>query len=167
MSLTRHKIILEREALLEHTAEARSGGARIVFTNGTFDLLHVGHIRSLEDARSHGDLLVVGLNSDSSVRSYKGPGRPVVPEQERAEMLAALECVTYVTIFSEPTPSDLIRALKPHVHAKGRDYSAETLPEAAVVREIGAEIAIVGDPKDHSATDLIQRIRNLDSPSDA
>ena len=154
------KIIVEQAALEAALAAHRSAGRSIVLTNGTFDLLHVGHVRALEDAKTRGDVLVVGLNSDASVQSYKGPGRPIVPEGERAELIACLGCVDIVTFFNEPTADALIRRVVPEVWAKGRDYSEETLPEAALVRELGGAIAIVGDPKDHAASDLITRIRN-------
>lgn len=155
------KIFADPDALREELAKHRAAGRTIVLTNGTFDLLHVGHVRSLEDAKSHGDVLVVGLNSDVSVRSYKGPGRPIIPEDERAELIACLGCVDVVTFFDEPTAEALIRRVAPDVWAKGRDYSEATLPEAALVRELGGRIAIVGDPKDHAASDLITRIREL------
>ena len=140
-------------------AAARAAGKRVVFTNGGFEILHVGHVRSLRDARSRGDLLVVAVNSDASVRRNKGAGRPVVPEAERAEVLCALECVDLVTVFDEPTVDGLLRRLRPAVHAKGSDYTTETVPERATAKEVGAEIAIVGDPKDHATSDLLERIR--------
>jgi rfaE bifunctional protein nucleotidyltransferase chain/domain len=128
-------------------------------TNGGFDLLHVGHVRSLRDARSRGDALVVALNSDRSVCAYKGPGHPIHPETERAEVLCALACVDLVTIFDDPTVDRLLRLLRPDVHAKGTDYTKETVPERATAAELGIEVAIVGDPKDHSSRGLIERIR--------
>lgn len=158
------KIVSDRARLTRQLDQWRSAGRRIVLSNGTFDLLHVGHVRSLEDARTRGDVLVVGLNTDASVRTYKGPGRPVVPEGERAEIVAALACVDLVTLFDEPTAEQLIRLVRPDVWAKGRDYTEETLPEAAVVRELGGDIAIVGDPKDHAASDLIARIQERFAP---
>jgi len=132
----------------------RDPGLRIVLANGCFDLLHVGHVRYLEDARSRGDLLIVALNTDDSVRALKGPGRPRVPLAERAELVAALRCVDFVTSFGEPTVEALLRALRPDVHAKGRDYTTDTVPEAAVDRELGIEIAICGDPKAHASSGL-------------
>ncbi len=156
---TSAKIILDRAGLVRRSEELRSSGLRIVLTNGTFDLLHVGHVRALEEARAQGDVLVVGINSDASVRAYKGPGRPVVPEAERAEIVAALGCVDLVTVFDEPTAEALIRAVRPAVHAKGQDYTEASVPERAVVLEVGGRVAIVGDPKDHAASDLIARIR--------
>jgi len=140
-------------------AEAKAGGRRVVFTNGGFEILHVGHVRSLRDARSRGDLLVIAVNSDASIRRSKGKGRPVVPEAERVEVLCALDCVDLVTVFDEPTVDALLRRVRPTVHAKGTDYTPATVPERATALEIGAEIAIVGDPKDHATTDLLERIR--------
>ena len=137
----------------------RRAGSTVVFTNGVFDLLHPGHVRYLRAARACGDALVVGVNSDSSVRRNKGPTRPVVPDAERAEVLAALRCVDYVTVFHESTVDALLRKVRPSIHAKGTDYTPETVPERETVRAIGAEIAIVGDPKDHATSDLLERIR--------
>jgi rfaE bifunctional protein nucleotidyltransferase chain/domain len=153
------KIVRDHAALARHIDEERAAGRRVVFTNGTFDLLHVGHLRSLTDARARGDLLVVALNSDASVRAYKGPHLPVQPEDERAELIAGLRCVDYVTLFDEPRCDGLLALLRPHVHAKGTEYTPETIPEAATVRAYGGEIAIVGDPKAHSSSWLMQRIR--------
>lgn len=153
------RLVRDHGELERLVAEARAAGRRVVLTNGGFEILHVGHVRSLRDARSRGDLLVVAVNSDASVRRNKGEGRPVVPEEERAEVLCALECVDLVTIFDEPTVDGLLRLLRPAVHAKGRDYAVDTVPERATAREVGAEIAIVGDPKDHATTDLLERIR--------
>lgn len=142
-------------------AAAKTAGQRVVFTNGTFDLVHVGHIRSLQGARECGDLLIVGLNSDASVRSYKGPQLPIQPQDERAEVIAALRYVDYVTIFDEPTVDALLKLLEPHVHAKGTEYDPETIPERETVLAYGGEIAIVGDAKAHSSSWLIKRIREL------
>ncbi len=153
------EVVAERADLVRRCDGLRAQGKRIVLTNGAFDLLHVGHVRALADAASRGDLLVVGVNDDASVRRLKGPGRPVVPAAERAELLAALACVDLVHIFPEGDVRPLLRALRPHVHAKGRDYTVETVPERETAREVGAEIAIVGDPKDHSSTDLLARVR--------
>jgi D-glycero-beta-D-manno-heptose 1-phosphate adenylyltransferase len=154
------KTILSREDLANRIAAARESGARIVLANGCFDVLHVGHIRYLAGARELGDVLVVGINSDEQVAIQKGPGRPVLPANERAEIVAALESVTYVTIFNEPTVEQLLLALKPDIHAKGTDYTTESVPERDVVRSYGGEVAIVGDPKDHSTTEIIARIGN-------
>jgi rfaE bifunctional protein nucleotidyltransferase chain/domain len=147
--------ILDRTRLLARVAVARHGGARIILANGCFDLLHVGHIRYLEGAAALGDYLVVGINSDDQVVKLKGPGRPFMPEQERAEIVAALRMVDAVTIFREPTVEELLLALRPEVHAKGTDYTVETVPEREIVRSYGGTVAIVGDPKDHSTSELI------------
>lgn len=152
------KTILSREDLADRIAKARESGARIVLANGCFDVLHVGHIRYLAGARELGDILVVGINSDEQVAIQKGPGRPVLPAPERAEIVAALESVTYVTIFDEPTVEQLLLTLKPDVHAKGTDYTTESVPERDVVRSYGGQVAIVGDPKDHSTTEIISRV---------
>jgi D-glycero-beta-D-manno-heptose 1-phosphate adenylyltransferase len=150
--------ILSREELIEHVVAAREAGAKIVFANGCFDVLHVGHVRYLAGARELGDVLIVGINSDQQVAIQKGAGRPVLPAIERAEIVAALESVTYVTIFDEPTVEELLRALKPDVHAKGTDYTTDTVPERDVVRSYGGQVAIVGDPKDHSTSAIITRL---------
>ena len=151
-------IILTREELIQRVASRRESGARIVFANGCFDVLHVGHVRYLAGARELGDVLVVGVNSDEQVAIQKGAGRPVLPATERAEIVAALESVDYVTIFDEPTVEQLLLALKADVHAKGTDYTTETVPERDVVRSYGGEVAIVGDPKDHSTSAIIARL---------
>ena len=150
--------VLSREELLERVASARKAGARIVLANGCFDVLHVGHVRYLAGARQLGDILIVGINSDGQVAQQKGDGRPVLPANERAEIVAALESVTYDTIFDEPTVEQLLLALKPDVHAKGTDYTVETVPERDVVRSYGGQVAIVGDPKDHSTSAIIARL---------
>ncbi|HEX2269757.1 MAG TPA: adenylyltransferase/cytidyltransferase family protein [Pyrinomonadaceae bacterium] len=150
--------ILNREELLARVAAARDSGARIVLANGCFDVLHVGHVRYLAGARELGDVLVVGINSDEQVARLKGAGRPVLPATERAEIVASLESVTYVTIFDEPTVTELLLALKPDVHAKGTDYTEETVPERDVVRSYGGRVAIVGDPKDHSTSAILTRL---------
>jgi len=150
--------ILNRKELIERVAAAREAGARIVLANGCFDVLHVGHVRYLAGARELGDVLVVGINSDEQVAIQKGAGRPVLPAAERAEIVAALEFVNYVTIFNEPTVEELLLALKPDVHAKGTDYTTDTVPERDVVRSYGGQVAIVGDPKDHSTSAIIARL---------
>jgi len=150
--------ILNREEVLARVQAARSSGARIVLANGCFDVLHVGHVRYLAGARELGDVLVVGINSDAQVVRLKGAGRPIMPSAERAEIVAALESVTYVTIFDEPTVEQLLLTLKPDVHAKGTDYTEETVPERAVVRSYGGRVAIVGDPKDHSTSEILTRL---------
>src|ERR1041384_2186598 len=150
--------ILNRKELIERVAAAREAGARIVLANGCFDVLHVGHVRYLAGARELGDVLVVGINSDEQVAIQKAAGRPVLPAAERAEIVAALEFVNYVTIFNEPTVEELLLALKPDVHAKGTDYTTDTVPERDVVRSYGGQVAIVGDPKDHSTSEIIARL---------
>lgn len=151
--------ILDRDDLKLTCEKARADGKIIVLANGCFDLLHVGHVRYLEAAKELGDLLVVGINSDKQARALKGEGRPFVVENERAELVAALRCVDLVTIFDEPTVEDLIRAIRPDVHAKGTDYAEDNVPERDVIREVGGRVAIVGDPKDHSSTELIATVR--------
>lgn len=151
--------ILTREALLEAAARQRAAGKRIVFVNGAFDLLHVGHVRYLQAAAREGDWLVVGINSDRSVRALKGGGRPVLPEAERAEIVSAIACVDAVVLFDEDSPGGLLRDLKPDVHAKGTDYTVASVPEREIVASYGGRTAIVGDPKDHATTDLLARIR--------
>ena len=136
----------------------RAAGRRIVLANGCFDLLHVGHIRYLEDARRLGDVLFVGINADAAVARLKGPGRPLMPATERVEVLAALRAVDHVVVFDDDTADALIRALKPDVHAKGTDYTADSVPERATARAVGASTAITGDPKAHATRDLITTI---------
>ncbi len=137
-----------------------SQGNTVVLANGCFDLIHVGHIRYLEEAASQGDILVVALNSDASVHRLKGPGRPILPEKERAEILCALHCVDYVTVFTEDTVESVLLALKPHVHAKGSDYTKDTVPEKDTVRRYGGDIAITGGPKVKNTSDIIRKIGN-------
>jgi rfaE bifunctional protein nucleotidyltransferase chain/domain len=151
-------MILTRNELIKRVSSIRQTGARIVLANGCFDVLHVGHVRYLAGARALGDILVVGINSDEQVALQKGAGRPVLPANERAEIVAALEPVTYVTIFDEPTVEQLLLTLKPDVHAKGTDYTTDTVPERDVVRSYGGQVAIVGDPKDHSTSQIIARL---------
>ena len=150
--------ILERNRLVARVAIARKHGARIILANGCFDILHVGHIRYLEGAKALGDVLVVGINADEQVRAQKGQGRPLVPERERAEIVAALRAVDFVTIFPEPTVEQLLLALRPDIHAKGTDYTEDTVPERDVVRSFGGRVAIVGDPKDHSSTEMVRKV---------
>ena len=150
--------ILERDELVERVSKLRSESAAIVFANGLFDLFHVGHLRYLEGAAELGDVLVVAINSDRQARELKGEGRPFTPENERAEIVAALKCVDFVTVFDEPTVEELLLALKPDFHAKGTDYTVDTVPEREVVRSYGGTVAIVGDPKDHSSTEIIERL---------
>ena len=151
--------ILNRKSLVARIAEAKLEGSRIVLANGCFDLLHAGHVRYLEAARALGDLLVVGINSDEQVAILKGAGRPILPEHERAELVASLQAVDLVTVFPEPTVTELLLAIKPDVHAKGTDYTEETVPERDVVRSYGGRVAIVGDPKNHSTSDLLSRFK--------
>ena len=148
--------ILDRNRLIARVAIERRKGAKIVLANGCFDLFHVGHIRYLSGAKALGDCLIVGINSDEQVRNLKGDNRPLMPEWERAEIVSAFKFVDYVTIFPEPTVAELIRAIRPDFHAKGTDYTTETVPEREIVREYGGKVAIVGDPKDHSSTELIK-----------
>ena len=150
--------ILERGRLVARVSIERRKGARIVLANGCFDLFHVGHIRYLAGAKALGEILIVGINSDEQVRLLKGGSRPYMPENERAEIISALKCVDLVTIFPEPTVAELIRAVRPDFHAKGTDYTAESVPEREIVKEYGGKTMIVGDPKDHSSTDLIQLV---------
>ncbi len=155
---TRAKI-LSRKSLAEILKTHCRKGERIVLANGCFDLLHAGHVRYLEGARVEGDVLVVAVNSDSSERALKGSGRPILPQDARAELVAALRAVDYVTIFDEPNVETLLEALRPDVHAKGTDYSAETVPERATAARLGVRVAIVGDPKRHSTRELLARLR--------
>ena len=150
--------ILDRNRLIARVAIARRAGARIVLANGCFDILHVGHVRYLEGARALGDLLVVGINADEQVRILKGEGRPLVPECERAEIIAGLRSVDLVTIFPEPNVEALLRAIRPDIHAKGTDYTEDSVPERDVVRSFGGRVAIVGDPKDHSTSEMISQL---------
>jgi rfaE bifunctional protein nucleotidyltransferase chain/domain len=139
-------------------ARASAEGRTIALANGVFDLFHVGHLRYLQGAKAEGDLLVVAVNSDASTRAYKGPDRPVVPEAERAEILEALACVDHVVIFDAPNPVPVIRALRPDVQVKGTDYTPESIPEAAEVRAYGGRVAVAGDPKNHSTTELLAKL---------
>jgi D-beta-D-heptose 7-phosphate kinase/D-beta-D-heptose 1-phosphate adenosyltransferase len=176
--------VVARERLKEQLAQRRADGARVVFTNGVFDLLHLGHLRYLRQARSLGDLLVVGVNSDASARRLKGPARPLVPDEERAELLAALDCVDYVTIFDEATAEATLALLQPDIYVKGADYAAEAdrqqdtlldadalrqalasdpglgerLPEARAVADYGGSLALLAYLPGHSTTELINRI---------
>ena len=154
--------VLSLDELRRRLAAERAGGKVVAFANGHFDLLHVGHLRYLAAARQEGDLLVVGLNNDDSVARLKGPGRPVVPAAERAELLAGLEPVDYVVVFEGDTPAPLLEDLRPDVHCKGTDYvEPRQVPEHEVVRSYGGETRIVGDPKDHATTDLIAAVKAL------
>ena len=152
--------ILGEDELLAAIENERASGRSVAFANGCFDIIHVGHVRYLEGAATEADLLVVGLNSDDSVRELKGEGRPVMPEDERAELIAALRMVDFVTIFSDRSPARLIGRLKPDAHCKGTDYTPESVPEADVVNSYGGRVVIVGDPKDHSTTETIARLKD-------
>jgi rfaE bifunctional protein nucleotidyltransferase chain/domain len=140
-------------------AAARAAGQTVAFANGCFDVLHVGHVRYLQGARAEADLLVVGINGDASVRRLKGPERPVMPEGDRALLVAGLRCVDLVVVFHEDDVSRLLLELRPDVHCKGTDYTPETVPERDVVRSYGGRVAIVGDPKDHDTRALLARLR--------
>ncbi len=153
--------VLELQALVEELAPVNVGRARVVLTNGVFDLLHIGHLRYLRQARQLGDLLVVGINADATVRSLK-PGRPLVADVERAELVAALEPVDYAVIFAELTADALLRALRPAVYVKGGDYTEATLPEAATARSLGARIVILPLVAGRSSSALAERISTLD-----
>jgi rfaE bifunctional protein nucleotidyltransferase chain/domain len=151
--------IVSRERLPELLQQRRRAGAKLVLANGCFDTLHVGHVRYLEGARREGDILVVAVNSDSSVCHLKGPGRPILPGSARAELVAAIRAVDYVVLFSEPNVETLLEFLRPDVHAKGTDYAPETVPERATAARLGIRVAIVGDPKDHSTRDFLDSVR--------
>ena len=152
--------VLDERALLDAIESERAEGRTVAFANGCFDVLHVGHVRYLEGAAREADVLVIGVNGDSSVHTLKGGNRPIMPEKERAELIASLRMVDYVTVFHEKTPERLIAALRPDVHCKGTDYTEDSVPEAPLVRSYGGRVAIVGDPKDHSSTELIERLRD-------
>ena len=151
--------ILALDKLRTCISDARAKGKCVVFANGCFDMLHVGHIRYLQGAKDEGDLLIVGVNSDESVRKLKGPGRPVLDEQARAQLVAAVRPVDYVILFSGLNVESLLEILRPDVHAKGTDYTVESVPERAAAEHLGIRIAIVGDPKDHSTGALLETIR--------
>jgi rfaE bifunctional protein nucleotidyltransferase chain/domain len=151
-------LILDRPELKARVEQARKEGARVVLANGCFDVLHVGHIRYLAGAKALGDLLIVGINSDRQVAALKGNGRPILPQDERAEIVASLEMVDLVTIFEEPTVENLLLTLRPDIHAKGTDYTEDTVPERDVVRSYGGQVAIVGDSKEHSTSEMISRL---------
>ena len=151
--------ILDEAQLVDALERERASGKRVAFANGCFDVLHVGHIRYLQDAARVADVLVVGVNGDESVRVLKGEGRPVMPENERAEIISAIRGVSYVTIFRESSPSRLLQTLKPDFQCKGTDYTADSVPEAEIVKAYGGRVVIVGDPKDHSTTELLARMK--------
>ena len=151
--------ILDGSALRDALEAERRSGKTIAFANGCFDVLHVGHIRYLQDAATVADVLVVGVNGDGSVRELKGEGRPVMPAHERAEIIAAIRGVAYVTVFDEKSPARLLEELKPDFQAKGTDYTAESVPEGEIVRRYGGKVVIVGDPKDHSTSAVLEKMR--------
>jgi rfaE bifunctional protein nucleotidyltransferase chain/domain len=154
--------VLSVEELAGRLDELRARGRKVAFANGHFDLLHVGHLRYLAAAKAEADVLVVGINDDDSVARLKGPGRPVVPAAERAELIAGLAPVDFVVVFEGDSPAPLLRRLRPEVHCKGTDYGTpENVPESAVVRGYGGRTVLVGDPKDHATTDLIARVKAL------
>ena len=160
--------IVSLDTLLALVARRRAAGERIALTNGTFDLLHVGHLRSLEQARALGDLLVVGVNSDASVRGYKARNRPIVPQAERAELIAGLACVDFVVIFDEPTAERLVAAVRPDVYVKGADYATKPLPERPIVEAYGGQIVLVDLEAGHSTTELVAEVvRRFGSSSSA
>lgn len=151
-------MVLSESALVEAVARDRAEGRTIAFANGCFDLLHVGHVRYLQAAAAEADRLIVALNDDRSVAALKGPGRPIVPGEERAELVAAIRGVAYVVLFDDATVERLLTLLQPDVHCKGTDYTIDTVPERAVVRTYGGRTAIVGDPKHHSTRELLARL---------
>jgi len=151
-------VVVSREELVGIVERERREGRTLAFANGCFDLLHVGHVRYLQGAAQEADRLIVAVNDDA-VAGGKGPGRPILPAADRAELVAALRGVDYVVIFPEPTVTPLLQLLRPDVHCKGTDYTADTVPERDTVRAYGGRVAIVGDPKDHSTRDLLARLR--------
>ena len=151
--------ILDERELINALAAEREAGKTIAFANGVFDILHVGHVRYLQDASRLADVLVVAVNSDASVRAIKGEGRPIMPERERAEIVSTIRGVAYVTIFEENSPARLLQTLKPDFQCKGTDYTADGVPEAEIVKAYGGRVVIVGDPKDHSTTGMLDRLR--------
>lgn len=158
-------LVLTVPELRRRIAELKAQGKKVAFANGHFDLLHVGHLRYLQAARAEGDALVVAINDDPSVERLKGPGRPVVPAAERAELLAALAPVDFVVVFDGDSPAPLLADLQPDIHCKGTDYgSPERVPEYETVRAYGGRTALVGDPKDHATSDLISIIKALPDP---
>ena len=159
------EIVLDYRLLARELAPLRATGRTVALTNGCFDVLHVGHVRLLREARAHGDLFVVALNTDASARGNKGPDRPHTPLAERAEIISAIVGVDYVTSFPESTASGLLEALRPDVHVKGTDWTAETVPERDIVVAYGGRIEICGDPKTHSSTAVLAKLREDDSAS--
>ena len=160
MRSAQNKIVSRKVAAAE-LASLKRTGKRIVLANGCFDTLHVGHVRYLAGAKQEGDVLVVGVNSDVSTRGLKGPGRPILDEQARALLVAAIRDVDYVVLFDEPNVEALLEGLRPDVHAKGTDYSTETVPEREVSQRLGIRVAVVGDPKDHSTRAFLDAVRKV------
>jgi rfaE bifunctional protein nucleotidyltransferase chain/domain len=158
---SKDKVITDRKSLAAILAGLRASGKLVVLTNGVFDLLHVGHTRCLEDAKSRGDILVVAVNTDKSAEALKGKGHPVVPEEERMEVLAALSFVDYVTCFEEASADALLQQLQPNLYAKGSDYTLKTLPEKDTLKALDVKAVFVGDKKSHSTTKMIQKIQKL------
>jgi D-glycero-beta-D-manno-heptose 1-phosphate adenylyltransferase len=157
--------VVSRDRLADRVRQAHESGRTVAFANGCFDLLHVGHVRYLEAAAQEADILVVAINDDQSVRALKGEGRPILAAEHRAELVAALRFVDFVTVFPEPTVGPLLELLHPDVHCKGTDYTVDTVPEREIVRAYGGRIAIVGDPKNHSTRDLLARITSGQAPA--
>jgi len=155
--------ILSRDELANYAEQVRAAGEKIILANGCFDLIHAGHVRYLAGAKALGGKLLVAVNSDKQVRGLKGNGRPLISEAERAEIIAAFRFVDGVTIFDEPTVEEIIRLIRPDFHAKGTDYTTDSVPEREIVRECGGQVAIVGDPKDHSSTELLAAVKQRTS----
>jgi rfaE bifunctional protein nucleotidyltransferase chain/domain len=160
--MTDDRVHTDADALAALLESRRKAGDRVVLANGCFDIIHVGHVRYLEEAARHGEILIVAVNDDGATRRLKGPGRPVMPAIERAEIVAALRCVDHVILFDDDTVEKVLRALRPDVHAKGTDYTVETVPEIEVAREIGCRTVIAGDAKEHSSGSIIERLRRED-----
>jgi len=154
------RIILDRQELKQEIDRLRGQGRTIVLANGAFDILHVGHIRYLRGAAAEGDVLVVAVNSDASVQRYKDPKRPLQPLAERMEIVSAMACVDFVIAFDDPTCDALLELIRPDVHAKGPEYTPDNLPEYPTLKRLGIRLANVGDPKNHSSTELIERLRS-------
>ena len=152
------QVILDHNELAKKIEELKKQGKKVIFANGCFDLLHVGHVRYLRGAKALGDVLVLAINSDASVRRLKGPERPLLPLEDRLGILSAFEIIDLITAFEEDTVSPLLLKLKPNVQVKGTDYTPDTIPEKDTVASFGGEVAVVGDPKDHASKNLIQEI---------
>jgi len=153
------KKFMAREALARKVKALKAQGKTVVFANGCFDMLHVGHLRYLKGSKALGDVLVVALNTDAGIRKLKGPTRPLMPLKERVELIAALACVDYVTSFGEAKAEKTLRVLRPDIQTKGSDYTVDSVPEAALMRSLGGKVAIAGDPKDHSTSELIAKVQ--------